>query len=82
MDFRCLRPKKITPKKSIAAEEELSRLEISLKAEGCREALIVWEGVLIDGHNRYEICSKNDIPFEISERFFESRDDAQVMDHR
>ena len=32
------------------SEAELSILTESLKAEGCRESLIVWNGLLIDGH--------------------------------
>ena len=60
------------------SEAELSILTESLKAEGCRESLIVWNGLLIDGHNRYAICAEYDIPFETSEVHFASRTDALV----
>lgn len=43
---------------------EYAALERSLLAEGCRDALVLWGEVLIDGHNRYEICSKYDLPFK------------------
>ena len=43
--------------------EEHSALERSLLAEGCRDALVLWGEVLVDGHNRYGICSKHGIPF-------------------
>ncbi|WP_343741987.1 hypothetical protein [Herbaspirillum huttiense] len=43
---------------------EYAALERSLLAEGCRDALVLWGDVLIDGHNRYEICSKYDLPFK------------------
>ena len=43
--------------------EEHSALERSLLAEGCRDALVLWGEVLVDGHNRYRICSKHGIPF-------------------
>lgn len=43
--------------------EEHSALERSLLAEGCRDALVLWGEVLVDGHNRYDICSKHGIPF-------------------
>ena len=43
---------------------EYAALERSLLAEGCRDALVLWGEVLIDGHNRYEICRKYDLPFK------------------
>jgi hypothetical protein len=44
---------------------ELAALEDLLVAEGCRDALVVWEEgrVLLDGHNRYRICKRRGIPF-------------------
>jgi DNA modification methylase len=54
--------------------EEYAGLEQSIIAEGCRDALVTWQGTLIDGHNRYEICNKHNIPFSTSEKTFESRD--------
>ena len=59
--------------------EELSGLESSIIKEGCRDALIVWPGkndILIDGHNRYEICQRHGIKFEIKNISFATRDDA------
>ncbi len=38
--------------------EELAGLEDSLKSEGCRDALVVWNDTIVDGHNRYEICQR------------------------
>lgn len=48
-------------------EEERAHLERSLLAEGCRDPIVVWqEGMVIaDGHNRYEICGANGIPFAV-----------------
>ena len=43
--------------------DEYEALERSLLAEGCRDALVLWGDVLVDGHNRYGICQKHDIPF-------------------
>lgn len=59
-------------------ESELSILTESVKAEGCREPLLVWNGLLIDGHNRFAICTQHDIPFESREAHFPSRTDALV----
>jgi hypothetical protein len=37
-----------------------------------------WPRILIDGHNRYEICNRLNIPFDVTELEFESRDEAKV----
>lgn len=46
--------------------DERAALEASILAEGCRDALVVWEEelILLDGHNRYEICEEHDIAYE------------------
>ncbi len=74
-------------------EEEYSQLEKNILAEGCREALMVWETtkniidnttsdsstvyVLVDGHNRYGICQKYQINFKIHLVSFSSLRDAK-----
>ena len=58
---------------------EQAALERSLLAEGCRDALVLWGEVLIDGHNRYEICRRHDIPFKtVQNSSFESLDDVML----
>ncbi len=44
---------------------EREQLESNLLAEGCRDPLVVWKGrnILLDGHNRYEICTSEGIEF-------------------
>ena len=59
-------------------EEELKLLEASIVADGCESPLIVWNGVIVDGHNRYAICRKHAIPFAIQEKNFSSRDNAML----
>lgn len=58
--------------------EEYAGLEESILSEGCRDALVVWGDTLIDGHNRYEICTKHGIPFDTVEMDFPTRDDVIV----
>ena len=58
--------------------EEYAGLEESILAEGCRDSLVAWHGILIDGHNRYEICEKYGIPYSIMETDFESRDAVKL----
>ena len=58
---------------------EYAALERSLLAEGCRDALVLWGEVLVDGHNRYEICRKHDIDFKtVQNTSFASIDDVML----
>lgn len=54
--------------------EEFAKLEENIIQEGCRDALIIWkngrEFILVDGHNRYQICSKHKIDYKIVQRDF------------
>jgi hypothetical protein len=60
-------------------EDEYAALERSLLAEGCRDALVLWGDILVDGHNRYGICQKHGIPFNtIQNRTFESMEDVHL----
>ena len=56
--------------------DELAQLEANLAADGCREAIVAWDGVIIDGHNRYAICERLGIPYGITEREFNDRAEA------
>ena len=56
--------------------EEYSGLETSIIAEGCRDALVCWGDILIDGHNRYKICTEHNIPFNIIKKDFVNRNEA------
>lgn len=47
--------------------EELAGLEAALIADGCRDALVTWGGVLLDGHNRLEICKRRGLNFKTTE---------------
>jgi len=58
-------------------EVEYELLEKSIIAEGCREALILWENTIVDGHNRYEICIKNNIQFKTTQKEFSSIAEAK-----
>lgn len=62
--------------------DERSELEASIEADGCRDPLTVWAGTIIDGHNRYEICSRLSVPFTVVEKEFDSRVDALIWIRR
>ena len=59
-------------------KNEYLQLEENLIADGCRDPITVWNGVIVDGHNRYNICKKHDIPFAIEEKSFSCREEAIV----
>ncbi|ALT77662.1 hypothetical protein [Paucibacter sp. KCTC 42545] len=59
--------------------DEHQALERSILAEGCRDALVLWGDVLVDGHNRYGICQKHGIPFQtVQNTRFKSMDDVHL----
>ncbi|VTU15128.1 hypothetical protein H6CHR_00128 [Variovorax sp. PBL-H6] len=59
--------------------EEYEALERSLLAEGCRDALVLWGDVLVDGHNRYGICRKHGLPFQtVQNARFRSLEDVHL----
>ena len=54
--------------------EEYAGLETSILSEGCRDALVLWGDILIDGHNRYEICTRHGVPYKTIVYKFDDRD--------
>lgn len=61
--------------------EEKQQLEANIVADGCRDPLVVWGNTLIDGHNRYEICTRLGLSFQTVQKAFDSREDvADWMD--
>ena len=58
--------------------EEFEQLEKNILEEGIRDPLVVWNGVLVDGHNRYEIAKKHGLDYETVERDFYSEDEARA----
>jgi transposase-like protein len=60
-------------------EDEHAALERSLLAEGCRDALVLWGDLLVDGHNRHALCMKHGIPFQtIQNPRFKSIEDVHL----
>ena len=59
--------------------EEHDALERSILAEGCRDALVLWGDVLVDGHNRYGICQQHGLPFQtVQNTRFQSMEDVHL----
>ncbi len=57
--------------------DEYVRLTESLKEEGCRDAIVTWNNVIVDGHSRFEICMRHDISFQTVGKQFSDRDEAR-----
>ena len=60
------------------SNEEFKQLERNILEEGIREPLITWNGILIDGHNRYRIAQEHDINYETLEKEFENLNDVKI----
>ena len=50
--------------------EEFKQLERNILEEGIRDPLVIWNGILVDGHNRYRIATEYDIDFVTIEKEF------------
>lgn len=57
-------------------KDEYQQLEQNLLVDGCLNPIILWKGTIVDGHNRYEICTRLGIEFETQEMDFESDEDV------
>jgi len=64
------------------SKEELEQLEANIVEHGgARDPLVVWQrddgnDVLLDGHNRYEICERLGLPYGVEHLEFDTRDEA------
>ena len=62
-------------------QDERVRLEASLKTEGNRDPIVIWKEtkLMLDGHNRYDICTNSGIPLKAAlELSFPDRNAAMV----
>jgi ParB-like chromosome segregation protein Spo0J len=60
------------------APEEYALLEKSIVTDGCRDAILTWNGFIVDGHNRYAICQKHGLHYDNEEIDFDTEQDALV----
>lgn len=59
--------------------DEYDALERSILDEGCRDALVLWGNILVDGHNRFGICQKHGLPFKtIQNERFQNMEDIHL----
>ena len=57
--------------------EEYQQLTDNILAEGIREAILTWNGTIVDGHNRYAIAQEFGIPFTTKAMEFQSMNHAK-----
>ena len=61
------------------SNEEYVGLEQNILADGkVRDAIVVWSGTVVDGHNRYEIAKKHGMSFDTMEKEFENENAAKL----
>ncbi len=60
------------------SDEEFAGLEADILKHGCLSPLIVWNDILVDGHHRYGICLKHEIPFAVNTIVFDDLDSAKL----
>ena len=60
------------------SKEELEGLEKNILANGCEQPIKLWQGYIVDGHNRYEICMRHKLSCHLEEREFESQNDVEI----
>lgn len=59
-------------------EDEFKQLEENIRTHGCQSPLIVWNGILLDGHNRYSICSELGLPYRVEQIELDSFEAAEA----
>ena len=60
------------------SKETYKDLEVNLLEFGCLFPLVLWRGILIDGHNRYKICEEHKIPFNTIDMEFDTREEVLI----
>ena len=59
--------KKLIPALTV---EEYKQLEANILSEGIRDPLVVWNGYLVDGHNRYTIATQHGLEYKTVNKEF------------
>ena len=58
------------------SETELEYLEANIIQDGCRDPIVVWNNIIVDGHHRYEICRRHRISFKTEALQFSCREEV------
>lgn len=59
------------------SNEEFTQLERNCLQDGIRDAIVVWNDTIIDGHNRYEIAQKHGLEFRTESKQFDTEGEVK-----
>jgi hypothetical protein len=59
------------------SKDEYAKLEASILADGCHSPIWLWKGIVADGHNRLEICTRHHKPYQVN--YLDKPDRDSVM---
>lgn len=61
-------------------DDEIKQLETNILNEGWRdnERILTWNNFIIDGHNRYNICIKNNINYKLKDMQFKDKNEVII----
>lgn len=59
------------------SNEEFTQLERNCLQDGIRDAIVVWNDTIIDGHNRYEIAKKHGLEFRTESKQFDTEGEVK-----
>ena len=57
-------------------KETYDTLRSGIERAGCTETVKTWNGIIVDGHNRYKICWELNEPFGVTEMEFTDKGEA------
>ena len=67
--------KKLIPALTV---EEFKQLEANILSEGIRDPLVVWNGYLVDGHNRYTIATQHGLEYKTVNKEFKDGNEVKI----
>ena len=67
--------KKLIPALTV---EEFKQLEANILSEGIRDPLVVWNGYLVDGHNRYTIATQHGLEYKTVNKEFKDGNAVKI----
>ena len=67
--------KKLIPALTV---EEFKQLEANILSEGIRDPLVVWNGYLVDGHNRYTIANQHGLQYKTVNKEFKDGNEVKI----
>ena len=57
-------------------KDAYKRLETDVRKNGCKKPLVIWNQIILDGHNRYQICMRWGLPFDVERLEVSTREEA------